>query len=140
MTGRRADDGSITLFVIVIVAGLLIALGLVVDGGRQLAEQRRADMIADETARAGAQALDSTLLRTTGVARLDPTAAQAAAQHYLADAGVVGTVDVTSTAITVYVTITHPTSVLGLIGLSHMTVHATGRAVPVPGIVTAETS
>ena len=139
MNRRRSDEGSITLFAVVIVAGLLIALGLVVDGGRQLAAQRQADAVADQAARAGAQALDRTILRTTGTARLDTAAAITAARQYLAAAGLDGTVDVTPTTVTVHVTATHATAVLSLIGLTDMTVHASSTAVPVPGIVTAET-
>lgn len=135
----RRDEGSITLFVVVLVAGLLIALGLVVDGGRQLAAQRQTDAVADEAARAGAQALDRTVLRTTGAARLDEAAAAAAAHRYLADAGLDGTVDVTATTVTVHVTATHPTAVLSVIGIAQMSVHATSTAVPVPGIATVET-
>jgi Flp pilus assembly protein TadG len=137
--GSNREDGSITLFAVVIVAGLLIALGLVVDGGRQLAAQRQADAVADQAARAGAQALDRTLLRTTGTARLDEAAAAAAARRFLAESGADGAVDVTATTVTVRVTATHPTEVLGLIGLARMTVHATGTATLTPGIATAET-
>ena len=42
----RTDEGSMTLFVVVIAVGLLIAAGLVVDGGGKVRALQRADAVA----------------------------------------------------------------------------------------------
>lgn len=138
--GLRGDDGSLTVFVAVVAAGLIVALGLVVDGGRELAANERANSIAQQAARAGAQALDTGTLRATGVARLDPTGAIAAADAYLSAAGVQGEAHATSSDVTVEVTIQRSTDVLGVIGIHSLTAHGHGRARIAPGVTTDEVS
>jgi Flp pilus assembly protein TadG len=61
MTGRRGvetERGAIGVFFAVLVPGLLLIIGLAVDGGAKVAATQRANAIADEAARAGGQALD----------------------------------------------------------------------------------
>ena len=72
------ERGAIGVFLAVLVPGLLLIIGLAVDGGAKVAATQRANAIADEAARAGGQALDVSAA-LTGQVRIDPAAAVAAA-------------------------------------------------------------
>jgi Flp pilus assembly protein TadG len=63
---------------------MLMAAGLAIDGGRKINTLREASNLADNAARAGAQAVDLDTLRTTGELRLDPYRAEQAVGDYLA--------------------------------------------------------
>ncbi|WP_211253297.1 pilus assembly protein TadG-related protein, partial [Glycomyces tenuis] len=73
------DGGYATAFVTVITLALMAVIGLAVDGGAAAAAHARAQGAAAEAARAGADEIDLDFFRTTGIVRLDPAAAQAAA-------------------------------------------------------------
>lgn len=110
----------------VLSAGLLLSsllmLGLVVDGGAKATAINRADGVAQEAARAGVQAASFAGSATT----VDVTRAVGAAQAYLVDAGVTGSVAAAGPdAITVTVTMSEPTRVLALIGIDDLTVSGT---------------
>jgi Flp pilus assembly protein TadG len=111
----------------VLLVGLLAIAGLVVDGGGQLRAHAQATGIAQQAARAGADALNTTTLRATGTVAVDPTAATQAAQAYLAANDETGTVTLTgATTLTVTVHVHRPTVMLGLIGIRSYA--ATGSA------------
>ena len=137
---RRAhrDEGSLTVFVAVIAGVLLVALGLVVDGGRQLSATEHADSLAQQAARAGAQALNTAALRASGITQLDTAAAVDAANAYLAAAGVDGSARADATSVTVDVTVSRPADVLGVIGIHTLTAHGHARARIIPGVTTGE--
>jgi Flp pilus assembly protein TadG len=124
---RDGEPGQVTAFVVVMVAALLLCVGLVADGGLLLAAKRRASNEAEQAARAGAQAVATDTYRATGVLRLDPARAQAAASAYMAATGHQGTVRVAGDRVAVTVQITQPMQLLGLAGIGSMTV--TGRGV-----------
>jgi Flp pilus assembly protein TadG len=125
---RDAERGSISLFLAVLVPGLLLVIGLAVDGGAKVAATQRANAIADEAARAGGQALDVSAA-LAGEVRVDPAAAVAAAQDYLDRTDVEGAVTVVDgDTLRVTTTITEPTTFLGLIGISTLTVEGAGTA------------
>jgi Flp pilus assembly protein TadG len=125
---RDAERGAIGVFLAVLAPGLLLIVGLAVDGGAKVAATQRANAIADEAARAGGQALDVSAA-LTGQVRVDPAAAVAAAQDYLSRTGVQGTVTVVDAdTLQVSTTISEPTTFLGLIGISTLTVEGTGTA------------
>jgi Flp pilus assembly protein TadG len=67
MAWRRGEDatdqGMVTAFVIVFAMALVFVSGLVVDGGRMLAEHREVNNLADSAARAGAQAVSDDAVR-----------------------------------------------------------------------------
>lgn len=126
----RDQHGRVSAFVVVLATGCLLFAGLVLDGGLALAAKTRAIGQAQEAARAGAQELDLTTYRATSVFRLDPTHAQAAAQHYLTTVHATGTVTVTGNTVAVTVTTRTPTQLLGLIGIREITVTGAGRAEP----------
>jgi Flp pilus assembly protein TadG len=129
-TPRDAERGQVTAFVVVMVAALLLCVGLVADGGLLLAAKRRAGNEAEQAARAGAQAVATDTYRATGVLRLDPARARAAARAYLAATGHPGTVRVAGDRVAVTVQITQPMQLLGLAGIGSMTVtgHGVARA------------
>ncbi|TFV88103.1 hypothetical protein E4P40_10355 [Blastococcus sp. CT_GayMR20] len=139
MTARQhrqrldAERGAIGVFLTVLVPGLLLIIGLAVDGGAKVAATQRANAIADEAARAGGQALDIAAA-LAGQVRVDPAAAVTAAQEYLDRNGVQGQVWVVDgDSLQVTTTITEPTTFLGLIGISSLTVEGSGTADLVPG-------
>ncbi|MBS2545369.1 hypothetical protein KGQ19_00655 [Catenulispora sp. NL8] len=86
------DRGSISMMVAVMFFGWSVMIGLVVDGGGKLAAIEHADAVANEAARAGGQAIDPTKAIPGTAIVVDPTAAVSAAQTFLANAGVNGTV------------------------------------------------
>ena len=134
MTSQRrrqqpdAERGAIGVFLVVLVPGLLLIIGLAVDGGAKVAATQRANAIADEAARAGGQGLDVSAA-LDGRIQLDPAAAVAAAQDYLDRNDVQGAVTVVDgDTLQVTTTISEPTTFLGLIGISTLTVEGTGTA------------
>ncbi len=113
MTRRLDDDrGSVSIFMAVIAVAFLVVAGLAVDGGNKLGALSEARDIADNAARAGAQAVDTDAYRNTGEPTLDPVAATQAANAYLASVGHAGTVTVAGSTVTVTVTISVPTRFL----------------------------
>lgn len=132
------DNGSATLFVIVLVPALLAMAGLVIDGGHALAARQEAAGVAEQAARAGADALSRDALRSPGPLRLDPSAATAAAHDYLAAVGHAGTANVSGEAVSVTVRISRPTAVLSAIGIGRVSSTATATAIGITGIDTAD--
>lgn len=100
------DRGGMSTFLAAIFLGLLMAAGLVVDGGRKIMALREASHLADNAARAGAQAVDLDTLRSTGRIVLDHDQAITRASDYLAAAGHGGDVSVAGDTVTVTVTLT----------------------------------
>jgi hypothetical protein len=131
---REDQDGRVTGFVVVIVTAILLFAGLLLDGGLALAAKVRAIGEAQEAARAGAQEIDLVAYRNSGILRLAPQQASAAAQHYVAATGHTGSVSIAGNTITVTVTVNQPTQLLGLIGIGSITVTASGQAQPQRGI------
>ena len=133
MTGtlrRRLGDeeGMVTAFVVVFTLALLAMAGLVLDGGLALAAKVHAIDDAQAAARAGAQAIDIPLYRSTGTITLDPAQAVADAQGFLAAAGEHSSASVAGETVTVNVTITQPTQILSIVGVDQLTVTGTGSA------------
>lgn len=109
---RNLRGASSSLLAAIIAPALLVLVGLVVDGGGQLAAVRQAEAVAAQAARAGVDAMPATL---TGGS--SPHLARQAAEQYLAQAGVSGTVTISGEIVTVHTTVTHRTVFLGLIGV-----------------------
>lgn len=133
MAGRlHGDEGRVTAFVVVAMAGLLLVAGLVLDGGLALAARSRVIGIAEEAARAGSQQLDLVGYRAGRPLTLDVGAATAAARDYLAAAGVTGTVTVTTAPAEVVVTATTTAQpqLLDSIGIGPFELTGTGAARP----------
>ena len=131
----RGDRGSVTLFLVISVVGLLGLAGLVVDGGAKIRAVQRADALAAQAARAGGQAINVPAAITGQAPTINPQAAVVAGTAYLAHAGVTGTVTVTNAGRSVHVTVTTttPTIFLGVIGISSLTVHGQATVTLVTG-------
>jgi len=131
---RRDDRGQITVWGI--FAGLIVVIlaGLVFDEGMAMADHVKVFDTAQAAARAGAREIDLTTYRNSGVIRLDPARAAAAARTFLAASGATGTVSATTTSVTVTVHTTRRTQLLHLVGVRTLSVSATGTATPVTGV------
>jgi len=134
----RRDDGQVSAFVVTITLAILALAGLGLDGGLALAAKVKANGHAEAAARAGAQALDLSVYRASGQFHLNPAQAAAEARRYLDSVGASGTVTVSGNTVTVTVTASQPTQLLGLIGVSSLQVHGEGSAHPQRGVTTAE--
>ncbi|MGQ0631597.1 MAG: TadE/TadG family type IV pilus assembly protein [Sporichthyaceae bacterium] len=128
------DEGAVTLFVVVLSTALLAMAGLVIDGGYALAARQEASSVAEQAARAGADALSPSSLHSSGPLRLDPAAARRAAESYLATTGHDGQTSVAGDAVTVTVRITRPTAILSAIGIEDLSSSATATARGLTGI------
>ena len=126
MTRRDWSDerGSVSVLVAVLAVAFLMVAGLALDGGRKLGALSEARDLADNAARAGAQAVDTDAYHLTGSPNLDPVEAQQAALDYLAATGQSGSVVVNGPTVTVTVTLSVPTRFLP----GPLTVHATESA------------
>ena len=132
------DRGSVTVFVVVFTVALLMLAGLVVDGGYSLAAHRRAFNEAEAAARAGAQAIDMDVLRSTGTVQLDPDAARDRAEAYLATTGDDGTVEVDGDAVRVHVRFEQPMLILSVVGVGPLRIEGDGTARAVRGVLTGD--
>ena len=129
MSGRsQGDRGSVSLLVVIMVPALLMAAGLVLDGGRQLQARRDAGAAAAEAARAAAQMSEDELYGRV----LDPELAAARGQAQLAVIGRTGVVSVESNLVTVTVSET----VDNLILPGRRTVSSTSSSGPLEGVRT----
>ena len=136
----RGEDGIFTLFTALIVAAFLILAGLAVDGGYVLAARRRAIDEANGAARAGAEALAPSAYRSSGDLVLDPDAAAAAAQGFLAATGHSGTITIDGNEVLVTLNFDQPMSLLRIIGIDSVNVQGRGQARSVRGIDSGETA
>jgi uncharacterized membrane protein len=132
----RDERGAVTAFVACFAVALIAVFGLVVDGGLILASRRQAFNAADAAARAGAQAVDESALRSGQPLTLDVADARQRAADYLTAIGLDGVVDVVGDRITVTVTTQRDLSVLGFTGLGPVRVKGTGTARAVQAVRT----
>ena len=134
MTG---EHGSLSAFLAVLSAGLLVLVGLVVDGGRALVAKRHAVDVAEQAARVGADQLSIDALRA-GRFSIDPAQAVMAVDRYLASAASQGSISVTGDTVTVRVTGDVSTVILGMVGIRQLAVTAVAVATDVHGVTTSD--
>lgn len=127
------QDGSITAFLAFFAVALFALMGLVLDGGNAMNAQQAAYDEAEQAARAGAGALSVDGLRAGSIS-IDTQAAIAAAEAYTVSSGHPGTASVADGKVTVNVRYRIPTSILGIVGISTLSVSATASAVNVYGV------
>lgn len=125
-TRCRGARGSVSVLVVVMIPALLIAAGLVLDGGRQLQARRAAQGAAQAAARAGIQGDDDEVLR----GELDPDRVLGRAQAELGRRGASGTASIVGGAVVVTV----DAAVDYLILPGGASVSETASAVPEEGI------
>lgn len=132
---RWGERGSLTLFTVVVALALLLALGLVIDGSAKLRAGSEASAVAAAAARAAAGRVDESQAYGGGRYRLAPAAAAAAARRHLAATGHQGTVTVVGPrTVRVRVTVSRPTVLLGLIGITSVQGTGTATADLTPGV------
>jgi Flp pilus assembly protein TadG len=136
---EQSEAGFVSLYVVVITVGLLAMAGLVIDGGNALAAREQATDVAQQAARAGADALSPESLRgsPTGLTA-SPAAAQAAANRVLDSAGVTGTVSVDGDNVTVTVVVHKDTTILSAFGVGPIEGKATSTATALHGTTTGD--
>jgi Flp pilus assembly protein TadG len=137
MTARvhPADDrGIATVWMVIIVPVMLLAIGLVLDGGLAARDWNTTHNQAAAAARTGAQQINLDLYRRTSRIELNPAAARQAATAYLDAAGLTGAVTATPTDVTVTLTHTTRTQLLALIGIRTLTEHADATATPLSAV------
>ena len=98
----RDDSGQVTALTASVLVVFVLMFALVVGGAEVLRTRSDAFGAAAGAARAGAQELEEAAV-VQGTVELDPEAAQAAAQGYLAARGATGSVSVSGTDVTVTV-------------------------------------
>lgn len=125
----QRDRGSVSVFVIVTAFAFVLMVGLAVDVSGHIHAMQEARSVAREAARAGGQQLElATGVRGQG-AVADPGRAAAAAEAYLAGAGVIGSASVTGPdSISVQATSVYPTKFLSIVGVSGLTATGTAEA------------
>jgi len=124
----RNERGSASIWAILVIAGAFtILLGLVVDGGRVIDARIAASRAAAQSARVGADALSAASVRN-GNNAIEVDAAKARAQKYLHDAGMTGSVSVTGQTVSVTVTGSSETQILGVIGITSFPIEETETA------------
>lgn len=131
MNGRcRGDAGQVTAMWVVLATALMVLGAVVYGGGQILAGRREANNLALQSARAGAQSVDERTFRSgNGAVTLNQGQAEAAARSYLSSQGITNPqVSVAGDQVTVTITITQPTPILGIIGMPSRTVTATQSA------------
>lgn len=123
------ERGSISAWAAISAVGLILCLGLAVDLGGRVHTLQRAHDIAQQAARAGGQALNEANAIRGDVLAVDVAGAKQEAYRYLDGATTSGSVEVTDgTRVTVTVTDTYDTVVLGVIGINSLDVTATATA------------
>ena len=129
-TRERNERGqSISLFVLVIMAALIITTGLVIDGGQKVAATSRAESAAAGAGRAAGNAAATQQLGGADGA----SAAVAAAKTYLAgQPGVAGTVSISNGVVVITTSANEPTIVLSIIGISSVDGQGSARVNIVP--------
>lgn len=101
---RRAEEGIVAISVVILAIAVLLAGGLVIDGGRLMAARREAASVASSASRIAAQELDVDLFETGNTVALIPADADTVARKFLADEGY-DNFDITITGDTVRVVI-----------------------------------
>lgn len=119
-SSEEGSGGGLTLVVLLIVVALFMVFGLVVDGGVRASAVDRANRVAMEAARAGAQAITEP---GAGGASVDQVV-----QQYLATEGISGISSVNGDRVDVSVGFSEPTKILGIIGITDMPIHGSGFA------------
>ncbi|CAA9263965.1 MAG: hypothetical protein AVDCRST_MAG50-3048 [uncultured Acidimicrobiales bacterium] len=134
------ERGQVTSFVVILVLVLLLGTGLVLDGGRLLADRRELRDAASSAARAGAQAVSIESLRAGAPTAVSPAAGVSGAEAHLRTIGHGGSGVVTVNGATVDVVVTGQTQlgILGLFGLGTRTVVGRGSARLVRGVSAEE--
>jgi Flp pilus assembly protein TadG len=135
---HRPEEGSVALYMAIITVALLAMAGLVIDGGAAIAARGKAADLAQQAARAGANALAPDSLRGTSPTglRVDSAGAQQAAGRVLTFGGATGEVTVNGLEVTVVAHMPQRAAVLSAVGITDLTGTATATATVLHGMAT----
>lgn len=124
------DRGSLSPFYAVMALGIIMIMGLMVDGGGALNATNKATGLAQEAARAAGQQINIPAAVQGTAITVDPDAAVAAAQDYLAAQNVSGNVTITDGGQRLEVTVhdTYTTLFAQFVGRSTISVSGTAHA------------
>lgn len=123
------EAGSVTVFTILIASVILVMLGLAVDVAGHIHAMQEARSVAREAARAGGQEMNKARAARGAGAVTNPYDAAAAANSYLAVAGVTGHASMVGPeTVTVTVTSTYSTKFLGVVGIGSLSATGTAEA------------
>ncbi|AJF70502.1 membrane protein (plasmid) [Streptomyces vietnamensis] len=124
------DRGSLSPFYALSAIGIIMLMGLLVDGGGALNATNRATGLAQEAARAAGQQLNVPAAVQGTDITVDPDAAVAAAQDYLAAQNASGNVTITDGGQRLEVTVhdTYNTLCAQFVGRSTISVSGTAHA------------
>ncbi|MFF4449961.1 TadE/TadG family type IV pilus assembly protein [Streptomyces sp. NPDC001502] len=131
LPGRtRSDRGSLSPFYALSALGIIMIMGLLVDGGGALNATNKATGLAQEAARAAGQQLNIPAAVEGSAITVDPDAAVAAAQGYLAARNVTGSATVTDGGRRLEVTVhdSYSTLFAQFVGTSRISVSGTAHA------------
>ncbi|KAE8765366.1 pilus assembly protein TadG-related protein [Georgenia thermotolerans] len=134
MTHRRSrwagdgERGSISAWLALGSVVMILCAGLAVDLGGRVHALQRAQDVAAQAARAGGQQVVASAAIQGRALTVDPGAAVAGAEEYLAAKDATGAVTATDTTVTVSVTDTYRTVFLGIIGIDALEVTSTASA------------
>lgn len=122
--GSALSTGAVLL-----VTVFTLILGIAVDLSGQVQTKRQAHDVAAQAARIAGQQLDADrFLDSGGTVRLANSAARKAAQKYIEHAGMIGTVTIDGTEITVTATALYNPVILPIVGIKTLPVTATAAA------------
>ncbi|MBL8932807.1 MAG: hypothetical protein JNL54_22015 [Kineosporiaceae bacterium] len=132
------DAGSVALYLALFMVALMVMAGLVIDGGAAIAARARAADLAEQAARAGADALVPASLRGMSPAelRVDPAAARAEADRVLSLGGATGEVTIAGLDVSVTAHVPRQAAVLSALGLDDLTGTASATATVLHGTTT----
>ena len=138
---RRHDDrGSVSLILVMLTVAMFAMAGLVIDGGIALDARGRATSLAQEAARAGADAIAPASLRGSRPdLQVDPAAATRAARQVLDAGGARGEVSVSGAEVTVTAHVVHRAVMLSAFGVSELTGSGTATATVLHGTTVGRT-
>lgn len=125
---RDPERGSISLWGVLVAFSMIVIVGIAADLGGQAVAAQQARSVAFEAARTGGQQVDNDQLVRGGTPHTDPHKAAAAANAYLAAAGVAGHVTVTADEVSVTVVDTYHCGFLSIIGIDSLPVTGTATA------------
>jgi Flp pilus assembly protein TadG len=137
-TGTRRHEeerGSASIYFLLTATAVIIATGLLVDGGETLAARAQVIDHAEQAARAGVEQLELDQLRD-GHPTPAPAHAITVAEHYLHQAGDTGTAEITGQTLTVTAQRTIASRILGAFGIGRFTATGKGVATLVAGVAT----
>lgn len=120
------ERGSVSTWLVLAAFAMVLVVGIAVDLSGQVHAQQRVRDVASQAARIGGQQLDATAVQGA-YPSIAVGNARAAAEDYLAAAGVTGSISISGgTSIHVEVTDTYDPLFLGVVGIDGLTV--TGEA------------